>query len=67
MDKKLDLAWGAKAIGEEIGLTEPQAHYALKAGLIRCARHVGKKWVANKQDLRREFSGGPASAAGAGS
>ena len=34
MDKKLDLAWVAKAIGEEIGLTEPQAHYALKAGLI---------------------------------
>ena len=33
MDKRLDLAWGAKAIGEEIGLTEPQAHYALKAGL----------------------------------
>jgi hypothetical protein len=57
MDKRLDLAWGAKAIGEEIGLTEPQAHYALKAGLIRSARHVGKKWVADRQDLRREFSG----------
>jgi hypothetical protein len=58
MGQKLNLAWGAKAIGEEIGLTEPQAHYALKAGLIRCARHVGKKWVADRQDLRREFSGG---------
>ena len=58
MDKKLDLTWGAKAIGEEIGLTEPQAHYALKAGLIRCARHVGKKWVADRRELRMEFSGG---------
>ena len=57
MDKRLDLAWGARAIGEAIGLTEPQTHYALKAGLIRSARHVGKKWVADRQDLRREFSG----------
>ena len=63
MDEKLD--WGgAKAIGQEIGLTEPQAHYALKAGLISCARHVGKKWVADRRDLRREFSGRPVPLAG---
>ena len=60
MEQKLK----AKAIGEEIGLTQPQTHYALKAGLIRCARHVGKKWVADREDLRREFSGGRAEDAG---
>jgi len=55
MDKKLDLAWGAKAIGEEIGITESQAHYLLQNGLIRCAQKRGKKWVANRPALRREF------------
>jgi hypothetical protein len=59
MEEKLDLVWGAKAIGEEIGTTEPQTHYLLGAGLIRCARHIGKRWVADRQNLRREFSGGP--------
>jgi hypothetical protein len=57
-DRKLSLAWGARAIGEEIGLTPPQAYYKLAAGLIRSARKVGKEWVADRQDLRREFSGG---------
>jgi hypothetical protein len=55
MDKKLDLAWGARAIGEEIGVTESQAHYLLQSGLIRCAQKRGKKWVANRPALRCEF------------
>jgi hypothetical protein len=39
-DDRLDLAWGARAIGEEIGLDERQAHRLLEAGHIP-ARKVG--------------------------
>ena len=66
-DKPLRVVWGAKAIGEMIGRDEPQTHYLLSNGQIRCARKCGTHWVADEGDLRREFSGGPASAAGAGS
>ena len=43
MDNKLDLAWGAKAIAQEIGVTASQAHYLLQNRLIRCAQKRGKK------------------------
>lgn len=56
--QRLNLAWGAKAIGEEIGRTGPQVHYMLGAGLIRSARRIGKRWIADRDDLRREFSDG---------
>jgi hypothetical protein len=55
-DRKLSLAWGAKAIGEELGLTAQRAYYKLEAGHIRSARKVGKEWVADRHDLRREFT-----------
>jgi hypothetical protein len=56
-DRKLSLAWGAKAIGEELGLTTAEAYYKLEAGHIRSARKCGKQWVADRHDLRREFCG----------
>ena len=57
-EKPLRLVWGGGSIGKIIGLSEQQTHYLLAAGLIRCARKVGKR-VADEEDLRREFSGAP--------
>lgn len=66
-EKPLRVVWGGGGIGKVIGLSEQQTHYLLAAGLVRCARKVGKRWVADEEALRQEFSGGPAPAAGAGS
>jgi hypothetical protein len=63
-DGKLSLAWGARAIGEELGLSPQCAYYKLEAWHIRSARKVGKEWVADRHDLRAEFSGGRAEDAG---
>jgi hypothetical protein len=48
--------WGVRAIAEEIGLTPASVYYKLAAGHIVSARKCGKEWVANREDLRREFS-----------
>jgi hypothetical protein len=56
MPEELDLAWGAKNIGAEINRSPSQTAYLLSIGAIRCAFRKGKIWVANRPDLRREFS-----------
>jgi hypothetical protein len=56
MQEELDLVWGARGIGKEINRTATQTHYLLTSGAIRCAKQVGKLWVADRQALRREFS-----------
>jgi hypothetical protein len=48
--------WGAKPIGAAIDRTPKQTYYLLNKGLIRSARRVGDQWVADKDDLQREFS-----------
>jgi hypothetical protein len=53
MSEKL---WGAKAIGAAIDRNQKQTFYLLNKGLIRSARRVGEQWVADKDDLQREFS-----------
>jgi hypothetical protein len=53
MSQKL---WGAKAIGAAIDRTPKQTFYLLNKGLIRSARRVGEQWVADHDDLQREFS-----------
>jgi hypothetical protein len=58
MSEKL---WGAEAIGAAINRKPKQTYYLLRKGLIRSARRVGEQWVADHDDLQREFS-----AAGAG-
>jgi hypothetical protein len=47
--------WGAAAIGREINRNPRQAHHLLSRGLIKSARRVGNRWVANAGALRREF------------
>jgi hypothetical protein len=47
-----DAAWGAKEIGREIGQTERQAFYLLKAGRLPFAHKVGRKWVASRRRAR---------------
>ena len=58
-EKPLRLVWGGGSIGKVIWFSEQQTHYLLGAGLIRCARKVGKRPVADEGDLHREFSGRP--------
>jgi hypothetical protein len=53
MSEKL---WGAEAIGAAINRKPKQTYYLLRKGLIRSARRVGEQWVADHDDLQREFS-----------
>jgi hypothetical protein len=48
--------WGAEAIGAAINRSPKQTYHLLKKGLIRSALRVGERWVADKDDLHREFS-----------
>ncbi len=53
--KQQDIAWGAKAIGEVLNLTERQAHHRLETGQINCANKFGTTWAASRRALRRLF------------
>ena len=55
-ETQLKTVWGAEAIGVFIGRDLRQTYYLLDKGLIRSARRIGNHWVANEDDLRREFS-----------
>jgi hypothetical protein len=48
---KLNVIWGAKAIGEMIGVNTRQAFHLLETGKIP-ARKVGDKWAAEENQLR---------------
>lgn len=52
----LDAIWGARAIGEFIGLTERQAFWLLEQNRLP-ARKVGKRFVATRDALRRYIEG----------
>jgi len=47
--------WGAAAIGGIINRNPRQTHHLLSSGLIKSARRIGGRWVANAAALRREF------------
>jgi hypothetical protein len=49
------VVWGAKQIGEIINRPTPQVHYMLAAGQIQSAKKVGKRWMAGRAALLREF------------
>jgi hypothetical protein len=51
-----DVVWGAKAIGQVIGLNERQAYHRLGSGHISCARKFGNTWAASKRALQRLFA-----------
>jgi len=48
--------WGAKAIGDELGLSERKAFYLLEKGLIP-ARKIGRIWVSTRKELRSLVEG----------
>jgi hypothetical protein len=50
-----DFVWGAAAIGAAIGRTPRQTHHLLSAGEIKTAQKKGRRWVASRTALRREF------------
>ena len=43
--------WGARAIGERLGVNERVAFYMLESGRVP-ARKVGRKWVTTEQKIR---------------
>jgi hypothetical protein len=54
---KIDLIWGAKAIGAALNLNERQAFLQLEAGRVPGARKWGRKWSASGAVLRRVLIG----------
>jgi len=50
-ENPLDLLWGVKTIGAEVGLPDRKVFYMLEAGLLP-ARKVGRAWVTTKTALR---------------
>jgi hypothetical protein len=46
-----DIVWGARAIGEVLGLNARDTHHFLAWGRIKPARKVGGKWCASKREL----------------
>ncbi len=55
-ETQLKMVWGAAAIGAVISRDPRQTYYLLENGLIQSAKRIGRQWVANEDDLRREFS-----------
>ncbi len=51
MDPKLNVIWGARAIGKVINANERQAFHLLETGAIP-AKKVGGQWTAEENQLR---------------
>ena len=51
-------AWGSDEIGHVIGRNPRQTHHLLTKGVIKSAKKVGGRWVANISALLREFGAG---------
>ena len=52
---KNDILWGAKALSEEIGLTERQTFHLLETGQLP-AKKVGGRWCSTRTVLRGFFN-----------
>jgi hypothetical protein len=52
----IDAVWGAKAIGEEVNLTEREARYRLERGDLPGVK-VGRTWTSTRRKLRAVFYG----------
>lgn len=53
-DTETDLLWGARAIGNELGITTRRAFHLLEESEIP-ARKVGGRWVAARDQLHHFF------------
>jgi hypothetical protein len=51
----IDTIWGAKAIGNAIGMAEHQAFYLLEKGQLPGARKIGSRWCISRKRLRELF------------
>jgi hypothetical protein len=52
---ELEVVWGASAIADLINLERRQVYYLLERDLIKAAKRVGGRWVANVAGLKRQF------------
>ena len=61
-DEKLDLIWGAEAIGRALGISERQAKHMLANHEIPGRKVGGKRgrWVASRKKLEEFFEEEPA-------
>jgi excisionase family DNA binding protein len=51
---ELDLLWGSKAIGAELGLSQRQVYWLLEAGRVPATK-VGRRWCASRVILKQHF------------
>jgi hypothetical protein len=54
-ENKLRIAWGARAIGALLGISERQAFRLLETGALPDAKKVGKKWAMAHQAAENQF------------
>ena len=55
---RLNLVWGGAEIAKIIGRTNCQTFHMLGKGAIKSARKAGGVWVANIDNLLKEFGAG---------
>ena len=53
VEKDPRVTWGARGIGEFIGLNERDTLWLLQLGKIPAARKIGGRWCASKRELAR--------------
>ena len=53
-DSPIEVLWGAKAIGEYVGLKERQTFYLLEKGKLPGTK-IGATWTSTKNRLRALF------------
>jgi hypothetical protein len=54
-NRDLEIVWGAGAIADLINLDRRQVYYLLERNLIKAAKRVGGRWVADVAGLKRQF------------
>jgi len=54
-ENRIGLVWGIKEIAAEIGRTPRQTYSLLEGGKLP-AKLVGRRWCANRDELRKFFS-----------
>jgi hypothetical protein len=55
MTEKLDLIWGAKNIGNTLGVPEHRVTRLFDKGQLPFVKRVGKMLVASKHEMQRHF------------
>jgi hypothetical protein len=55
MSEKLDLVWGARRIGDTLGVPEHRIIRLFDKGQLPFVKRVGKMLVAERSEMRKHF------------